>query len=92
MDTIPDNLFSSGPGEMARHGDLSHDGIKYQLVDNFGEHDLLYNDEQSTWWVEAIKVADDIEKKQQTLQPSDEVSYGNSINSATHVSACTVVV
>lgn len=65
---------------MALHGGLTHTNIEHQLVDSDEEQNLLYDDEHNTasskdsWWVEAIKVADDIENKQKTLEISNVVS------------------
>lgn len=82
IDTIPDLMFSYDSGQqMTHHGGLTHIDIEYQLVDNDGERNLPNDDEHNTascskdpWWVEAVKVADDIENKQKTFELSNMVS------------------
>ncbi|KAK4836935.1 hypothetical protein QYF36_001476 [Acer negundo] len=85
IDTIPDLMFSYDSGQqMTHHGGLTHIDIEYQLVDNDGERDLLYDDEQNTascskdpWWVEAVKVANDIENKQKTFELSNMMNLND---------------
>ncbi|KAL5746421.1 hypothetical protein ACOSP7_027567 [Xanthoceras sorbifolium] len=84
IETVPDLLLSYDSGQMAHHGGLTHIDIEYQLVDNNGERDLLYDDEHNTascskdsWWVEAIKVADTIENKQKTFELSNMVNIND---------------
>ncbi|KAK2653993.1 hypothetical protein Ddye_013849 [Dipteronia dyeriana] len=88
IDTIPDFMFPYDSGQQMTHqGSLTHINIEYQQVDNDGERDLLYNDEQNTascskdtWWVEAVKVADDVENKQKTFELSNMMNLNDEEN------------
>lgn len=70
------------------HGEFSHDNTEYQFVNNRDERDLLSDDEYNTescakdpWWIEAVKVADDIENKQKVWEINNVVSLLEHITS-----------
>ncbi|KAJ4705942.1 DNA-directed primase/polymerase protein-like [Melia azedarach] len=81
LDSIPDLPFSSDLGQTMHHGEFSHDNTEYQFVNNRDERDLLSDDEYNTescakdpWWIEAVKVADDIENKQKVWEINNVVN------------------
>lgn len=81
MDPIPDLPFSSDSEHMVHHGGSSHNNTEYQFVKNYEKHDLLYDDERDTesyckdsWWIEAVKFANDVENKKMTCELGNLVS------------------
>lgn len=81
IDVIPDPLVFFDSDQTINHGVSRVNNLNHQFVDSDEEHALLYNDENITdncskdsWWVEAIRVADDIENKKNTVELSNMVS------------------
>lgn len=81
IDIIPDPLVFFDSDQTINHGVSRVNNLNYQFVDSYEEHALLYIDENITnscskdsWWVEAIRVADDIENKKNTVELSNMVS------------------
>ncbi|KAF2315560.1 hypothetical protein GH714_040068 [Hevea brasiliensis] len=77
INLIPDPSFSYDPVQVVHHMGLSNDNLEYQSVNNNCGGVLLYNDDHDTdnftkdsWWLEAVKVADDIESKRKTVELS----------------------
>ncbi|GAV76314.1 Herpes_UL52 domain-containing protein [Cephalotus follicularis] len=77
MGSIPDPSIFLNSVEVAHHVGLTSN-LENQYVDNDQENALVYGDEYSTnssskdsWWLEAMKVADDIEVKQGTSGLND---------------------
>nr|XP_023887818.1 DNA-directed primase/polymerase protein-like [Quercus suber] len=78
IDVIPDPLVFFDSDQTINHGVSRVNNLNHQFVDSDEEHALLYNDENITdncskdsWWVEAIRVADDIENKKNTVELSN---------------------
>ncbi|KAK9994593.1 hypothetical protein SO802_024296 [Lithocarpus litseifolius] len=78
IDIIPDPLVFFDSDQTINHGVSRVNNLNHQFVDSNEEHALLYNDENITdncskdsWWVEAIRVADDIENKKNTVELSN---------------------
>lgn len=79
--TIPDPLVFFDSDQTMDHGVSTVNNLEHRFVDSDEEHVLLYNDENITdnnikdsWWLEAIRVADDIENKKNTEELSNMVS------------------
>ncbi|XP_012090174.1 DNA-directed primase/polymerase protein isoform X2 [Jatropha curcas] len=77
INLIPDPSFVHDSVQIANHMGLTSDTPDYQSVNSGCEGILLYNDEHDTdscakdsWWLEAAKVADDIESKQKLVELS----------------------
>ncbi|GMY07329.1 DNA-directed primase/polymerase protein [Fagus crenata] len=76
--TIPDPLVFFDSDQTMDHGVSTVNNLEHRFVDSDEEHVLLYNDENITdnnikdsWWLEAIRVADDIENKKNTEEFSN---------------------
>lgn len=70
MDCIPDSSFFFDSRQLVDEDELTSNNLDYEFVDNNEGRVLLYsngsdldNCNKDSWWLEAIKVADDIESK-----------------------------
>ncbi|KAJ4823721.1 hypothetical protein Tsubulata_032139 [Turnera subulata] len=78
MDRIPNPSFSHNSEQMVEQMELTDANLG--TVVNYDFEGLrLYNDEDAadgsgkdSWWLEAVKVADDIESKRETVGPGNE--------------------
>ncbi|KAJ7974130.1 DNA-directed primase/polymerase protein [Quillaja saponaria] len=78
VDIIPDPSVIFDSIEMVHDGQAIDGGLSYQLVNADQEQIYLYNDENMTdscikdsWWLEAVRIADDVEHKQKTTELSN---------------------
>ncbi|XVF53526.1 hypothetical protein PTKIN_Ptkin05aG0106000 [Pterospermum kingtungense] len=78
MDCIPDSSFFFDSRQIADEDGLTSNNLDYQFVDNNEGRVLLYSNEsdldncaKDSWWLEAIKVADDIESKPERSMLND---------------------
>ncbi|CAK7338732.1 unnamed protein product [Dovyalis caffra] len=78
-DVIPDPPFSYDSVQMADKIGSTNNNLEFQYVSNDCEDFRLYVDKHNSdscskdsWWLEAIKVADDIENEKKTLDNVDE--------------------
>jgi hypothetical protein len=78
---IPDPSVFFHSDQTESHGGPTVNNLDLQFVNTDEERLLLYNDANITnsctkdpWWSEAIRVADDIENKKDTVEVSNMVS------------------
>lgn len=81
MDCIPDSSFFFDSRQLVDEDELTSNNLDYEFVDNNEGRVLLYsngsdldNCNKDSWWLEAIKVADDIESKPERSMFNDMVS------------------
>ena len=81
MDCIPDSSFFFDSRQIVDDDVLTSNNLNYQFVDNDEGKVLLYSNEsdldncsKDSWWLEAIKVADNIESKPERSMLNDMVS------------------
>jgi hypothetical protein len=81
IDTIPVPSVFFGSDQTVSHGGPTVNNLDLQFGNTDEESVLHYNDENTTnsctkdpWWFEAIRVADDIENKKNTVEFSYMVS------------------
>lgn len=81
IDIIPDPSVFFHSDQTKSHRGPTANNLDLQFVNTDEKSVLLYNDENITnsctkdpWWFEAIRVADDIESKKDTVEVSNMVS------------------
>ncbi|EEF49044.1 conserved hypothetical protein [Ricinus communis] len=80
---IPDPSFSYASAQVANHIGLANGTLDYQSANNNHEGIMLFSEEydidsssKDSWWLEAAKVADDIENMKKTMELSTLENIG----------------
>ncbi|CAL1404849.1 unnamed protein product [Linum trigynum] len=88
IDMIPNRSFPRDSGQTLSQAALTNDCLEYQLVNSNYNGAVPWNGSNSatgssgkdSWWLEAMKVAEDIETKRNPMEPSQMVNLEENIS------------
>ncbi|CAI0546465.1 unnamed protein product [Linum tenue] len=88
IDMIPNQSFPRDSGQTLSQAALTNDCLEYQFVDSSYDGAMPWNASNSgtgssgkdSWWLEAMKVAEDIETKRNPMEPSQMVNLEENIS------------